>query len=237
MIVVSRGVAQGLACAQATTLVTGGEARSPGVKLADGLRSPSGALAIDLGSDAVYNLQNDLTEAVRSTEEGVARFVERADGTLRTAVSRRPHLVFGRRGSGKTSVLRKAIAEHNLDRAPARSSTWSRSRGIPIPTSLSASSSSSSAASSCGWTKRQSHRLTGRASGSAGCFGQGRSRSKGRRLGSSARRSTRSSLISRNCYTRRTMLRSSVACSSRRLNREEPASARLHPWLALPTCP
>ena len=29
------------------------------------------------------------------------------------------HLIFGRRGSGKTSLLRKAIAEHNLDRRPS----------------------------------------------------------------------------------------------------------------------
>lgn len=35
------------------------------------------------------------------------------------ARSRRPHLIFGRRGSGKTSLLRKAIAEHNLERRPS----------------------------------------------------------------------------------------------------------------------
>jgi hypothetical protein len=87
--------------------------------LADVPRSLSRAMPVDLGSEAVYNLQNDLTEAVRSTEEAVARFIEPADGTLRTAVSRRPHLIFGRRGSGKTSLLRKAIAEHNLDRRPS----------------------------------------------------------------------------------------------------------------------
>lgn len=74
---------------------------------------------IDLSSDEVHDLQNSLTEAVRASEEGVQRFIEPASGTLRAAVSRRPHLIFGRRGSGKTSLLRKAIAEHNLDRRPS----------------------------------------------------------------------------------------------------------------------
>jgi hypothetical protein len=74
---------------------------------------------IDLNSEAVHDLQNALTEAVRASEEGVQRFVEPASGTLRVALSRRPHIIFGRRGSGKTSLLRKAIAEHNLDRRPS----------------------------------------------------------------------------------------------------------------------
>ncbi len=73
----------------------------------------------DLNSDEVHDLQNALTEAVRASEEGVQRFLEPASGTLRAALSRRPHLIFGRRGSGKTSLLRKAIAEHNLDRRPS----------------------------------------------------------------------------------------------------------------------
>jgi hypothetical protein len=74
---------------------------------------------VDLNSDRIHNLQDALTEAVRATEEAVQRFVEPASGTLRAALSRRPHLIFGRRGSGKTSLLRKAIAEHNLDRRPS----------------------------------------------------------------------------------------------------------------------
>lgn len=74
---------------------------------------------IDLNSEPVHDLQNNLTEAVRASQEGVQRFIEPASGTLRAALSRRPHLIFGRRGSGKTSLLRKAIAEHNLDRRPS----------------------------------------------------------------------------------------------------------------------
>ncbi|MCA1680451.1 MAG: KAP family NTPase [Actinobacteria bacterium] len=76
-------------------------------------------IEIDLNAEAVHNLQNALTEAVRASEEGVQRFIEPASGTLSAALSRRPHLIFGRRGSGKTSLLRKAIAEHNLDRRPS----------------------------------------------------------------------------------------------------------------------
>jgi hypothetical protein len=74
---------------------------------------------VDLGSGRIYALQDALTEAVRANEEGVQRFVEPASGTLRVALSRRPHLIFGRRGSGKTSLLRKAVAEHSLDRRPS----------------------------------------------------------------------------------------------------------------------
>jgi hypothetical protein len=74
---------------------------------------------IDLNESVVHDLQNALTEAVRAGEEGVQRFIEPATGTLRAALSRRPHLIFGRRGSGKTSLLRKAISEHNLDRRPS----------------------------------------------------------------------------------------------------------------------
>ena len=74
---------------------------------------------IDLDSEEVHNLQNALTEAVRASEEGVQRFIEPVGGALRVALTRRPHLIFGRRGSGKTSLLRKAIAEHNLDRRPS----------------------------------------------------------------------------------------------------------------------
>jgi hypothetical protein len=82
-------------------------------------RSGPSTAAIDLNGESVYRLQDALVEAVRANQEGVQRFVEPAAGTLRKALSRRPHMIFGRRGSGKTSLLRKAIAEHNLDRRPS----------------------------------------------------------------------------------------------------------------------
>ncbi|MEX2207482.1 MAG: hypothetical protein WEF50_14735 [Myxococcota bacterium] len=57
-------------------------------------------------------------ESTRASEQGVARFVEPAQGTLTRALSKRHHIVFGRRGSGKTSLLRKAAAELTIDRRP-----------------------------------------------------------------------------------------------------------------------
>ncbi len=57
-------------------------------------------------------------EAARATEEGVKHFIEPAPGTLRRATSKRHHIVFGRRGSGKSSLLRKAAADLTIDRRP-----------------------------------------------------------------------------------------------------------------------
>lgn len=59
-----------------------------------------------------------IEESTRATEIGVARFVEPAQGTLARATAKRHHIVFGRRGSGKTSLLRKAAAELTIDRRP-----------------------------------------------------------------------------------------------------------------------
>jgi hypothetical protein len=66
----------------------------------------------------VGTLERLIEEATRSTEEGVRRFVEPASGTLGRATSRQHHLVFGRRGSGKSSLLRKAAADLTVDRRP-----------------------------------------------------------------------------------------------------------------------
>jgi len=65
--------------------------------------------------DALVTL---VEEAARSTEEGVKHFVEPAPGTLRRAISKRHHFVFGRRGSGKSSLLRKAAADLTVSRCP-----------------------------------------------------------------------------------------------------------------------
>jgi len=71
-----------------------------------------------LESTSVVALERLLEEATRSTEEGVRRFVEPAQGTLARAMSRQHHLIFGRRGSGKSSLLRKAAADLTVDRRP-----------------------------------------------------------------------------------------------------------------------
>jgi Cdc6-like AAA superfamily ATPase len=57
-------------------------------------------------------------EAARSTAEGVRYFIEPAPGTLKRAIAKRHHVIFGRRGSGKSSLLRKAGADLTLDRRP-----------------------------------------------------------------------------------------------------------------------
>ncbi len=71
-----------------------------------------------LNSTRMQKLATMVEESMRSTEEGVKYFVEPAEGTLRRATSKRHHIVFGRRGSGKTSLLRKAGADLTLSRRP-----------------------------------------------------------------------------------------------------------------------
>jgi hypothetical protein len=76
------------------------------------------AMNILLDSPEVAKLVTLVEEAARSTEEGVKRFVEPAQGTLRRATNKRHHMIFGRRGSGKSSLLRKAAADLTVDRRP-----------------------------------------------------------------------------------------------------------------------
>jgi len=71
-----------------------------------------------LNSHEVSLLVTKVEEAARATEEGVKHFIEPAPGTLKRAVSKRHHIVFGRRGSGKSSLLRKAAADLTVDRSP-----------------------------------------------------------------------------------------------------------------------
>lgn len=71
-----------------------------------------------LNSDEMARLLTLVEEAARSTEEGVKHFVEPAPGTLQRTTNKRHHIVFGRRGSGKSSLLRKAAADLTVDRRP-----------------------------------------------------------------------------------------------------------------------
>lgn len=71
-----------------------------------------------LNTDPVFRLEQLLEEATRSSAERVQHFVEPASGTLTRATARQHHLVFGRRGSGKSSLLRKAAADLTVDRRP-----------------------------------------------------------------------------------------------------------------------
>lgn len=73
---------------------------------------------IDLDSPEVDKLATLVEEATRANTQAPKRFIQPARGTLDRGKSRRHHLVFGRRGSGKTSLLRKASADLSLDRIP-----------------------------------------------------------------------------------------------------------------------
>jgi hypothetical protein len=71
-----------------------------------------------LNSAEVDHLATLIEEATRATRDAPRRFIEPARGTLDRAKSRRHHIVFGRRGSGKTSLLRKAGADLTRGRIP-----------------------------------------------------------------------------------------------------------------------
>jgi hypothetical protein len=71
-----------------------------------------------LASAEVDRLVTMVEEATRATKDSPRRFIEPARGTLDRAKSRRHHIIFGRRGSGKTSLLRKAGADLTLRRVP-----------------------------------------------------------------------------------------------------------------------
>jgi polynucleotide 5'-kinase involved in rRNA processing len=71
-----------------------------------------------LESNAVQKLARDVEESTRSTREGVKYFIEPAPGTLARAKYKRHHIVFGRRGSGKSSLLAKVTADLTVNRTP-----------------------------------------------------------------------------------------------------------------------
>lgn len=71
-----------------------------------------------LESTKVQKLARIVEESTRSTKEGVKYFIEPAPGTLARAKNRRHHIIFGRRGSGKSSLLAKITADLTVDRSP-----------------------------------------------------------------------------------------------------------------------
>jgi hypothetical protein len=71
-----------------------------------------------LASEEMTRLLTLVEEATRSSAEGVQFFVEPTEDALRRAKSRRHHIVFGRRGSGKSSLLQKAAADLTCERRP-----------------------------------------------------------------------------------------------------------------------
>jgi GTPase SAR1 family protein len=71
-----------------------------------------------LESSSVDTLITMIEESTRSTRDGVRYFIEPAVGTEARASSRRHHIIFGRRGSGKSSLLNKVLMESQSDRRP-----------------------------------------------------------------------------------------------------------------------
>src|SRR6266581_8822272 len=71
-----------------------------------------------LESNVVAQLVIDIEQSMRATEDAVKRFVPPTDNALPRAVAKQHHLVFGRRGSGKSSLLHKAINDLSLERRP-----------------------------------------------------------------------------------------------------------------------
>lgn len=74
--------------------------------------------ASELGLDAVDQLLVLCEEVMRATPAGAQRFIEPAPGVLLRAKSSQHHLVFGRRGSGKSSLLRKMASDLTITRRP-----------------------------------------------------------------------------------------------------------------------
>jgi AAA+ ATPase superfamily predicted ATPase len=69
-------------------------------------------------SDAVRRLSKLIEESTRATSESVKYFVEPTPGVLDKAKNKRHHIIFGRRGSGKSSLLHKVAADLTVDRTP-----------------------------------------------------------------------------------------------------------------------
>jgi len=57
-------------------------------------------------------------EVMRATPDSAKRFIEPAPGVLARAKSKQHNIIFGRRGSGKSSLLRKVAADLTVDRRP-----------------------------------------------------------------------------------------------------------------------
>lgn len=66
----------------------------------------------------VQQLSQIVEESTRSTREGAKYFIEPALNTLARAKSKRHHIIFGRRGSGKSSLLAKVALDLTSSRIP-----------------------------------------------------------------------------------------------------------------------
>jgi Cdc6-like AAA superfamily ATPase len=69
-------------------------------------------------SGAVRQLTKLVEESTRATSESVKYFVEPTPGVLDKAKNKRHHIIFGRRGSGKSSLLHKVASDLTVSRTP-----------------------------------------------------------------------------------------------------------------------
>lgn len=66
----------------------------------------------------VDELATLVEEGARANKGNVERFIEPAEGTLRRTLSKRHHIIFGRRGSGKSSLIYKAASDLSKKDSP-----------------------------------------------------------------------------------------------------------------------
>ena len=71
-----------------------------------------------IGSQAVRRLSKLVEESTRATGDSVKYFIEPTPGVLDKAKNKRHHIIFGRRGSGKSSLLHKVAADLTISRTP-----------------------------------------------------------------------------------------------------------------------
>lgn len=88
---------------------------------------------IDVNSNEIDQLATQVEEAARAARKTIGWFVEPARGTLRRAKSARHHIVFGRRGSGKTSLLLKAESDLSSQGSPTAYVDLERFKGHQYP--------------------------------------------------------------------------------------------------------
>jgi hypothetical protein len=69
-------------------------------------------------SSAVRQLSKLVEESTRATGDSVKYFIEPTPGVLDKAKNKRHHIIFGRRGSGKSSLLHKVAADLTISRTP-----------------------------------------------------------------------------------------------------------------------
>lgn len=88
---------------------------------------------INLDSREIDKLATLVEEAARAARKTITWFVEPGRGTLRRATSSRHHIVFGRRGSGKTSLLLKAASDLSSEGCPTAYVDLEKFKGHQYP--------------------------------------------------------------------------------------------------------